>query len=63
MPYSPRTKPRAPVAVPLHWDELSDAKLRADRWTVKSVGKRIDAEGDPWKGMARRARALPGARP
>jgi bifunctional non-homologous end joining protein LigD len=58
-PYSVRTKPKAPVAVPLHWDELSDSKLRPDRWTVASVGKRIDTEGDPWKGMARRARALP----
>src|SRR5215216_70853 len=59
VPYSVRTKPRAPVAVPLHWDELSDAKLRSDRFTVASVGQRIDAEGDPWKGMGRRARALP----
>jgi bifunctional non-homologous end joining protein LigD len=59
MPYSTRAKPRAPVAVPIHWDELSDAKLRSDRWTVKNIGKRIDAEGDPWKGMNRRARALP----
>jgi bifunctional non-homologous end joining protein LigD len=47
------------VAVPLHWDELSDRKLRPDRWTVASVAERVDAEGDPWKGMGRRARALP----
>jgi bifunctional non-homologous end joining protein LigD len=59
MPYSPRTRPKASVATPLHWDELSDGKLRPDRWTVKNVGGRIDAEGDPWKGMGRRARALP----
>jgi bifunctional non-homologous end joining protein LigD len=62
MPYSPRAKPRAPVAVPLHWDELSDGKLKPDRWTVKTVGKRVDVEGDPWKGMGRRARALPSRR-
>ena len=59
VPYSVRTKPKAPVAVPLHWDELANSRLRADRWTVASVGERIDAEGDPWKGMGRRARALP----
>ena len=58
-PYGVRAKPRAPVAVPIHWDELSDGKLRPDRWTVKTVGDRIDSEGDPWKGMNRRARALP----
>ncbi len=60
-PYGVRAKPRAPVAAPIHWDELEDAKLRPDRWTVKTIGGRIDAEGDPWKGMARRARALPSA--
>ena len=60
VPYSTRTKGKAPVAVPIHWDELSDSKLRADRWTVKNVGKRIDSEGDPWKGMFRWARTLPG---
>lgn len=58
-PYGVRAKPRAPVAVPLHWEELSDSKLKPDRWTVKTVGDRIDAEGDPWKGMSRSARALP----
>ena len=58
-PYGVRPRDRAPVAVPIHWDELSDSKLKPDRWTVKTVGDRIDSEGDPWKGMNRRARALP----
>lgn len=58
-PYAVRGKPKAPVAVPLRWDELSDRKLSPDRWTVANVGERIDAEGDPWKGMGRRARTLP----
>jgi bifunctional non-homologous end joining protein LigD len=58
-PYGVRPAPRAPVAVPIHWEELSDATLRPDRWTVKTIGARIDAEGDPWKGMGRRARGLP----
>jgi bifunctional non-homologous end joining protein LigD len=58
-PYGVRAKPRAPVAVPLRWEELSDSKLKPDRWTVKTIGARIDSEGDPWKGMARSARALP----
>jgi bifunctional non-homologous end joining protein LigD len=58
-PYSVRSKPKAPVAVPLDWDELSNSRLRPDRWTVRNIGERLDAEGDPWKGMGRRARALP----
>jgi len=60
-PYSPRARERAPVATPLRWEELSDPKLKPDRWTVKTIGARIDSEGDPWKGMARRARGLPDA--
>jgi bifunctional non-homologous end joining protein LigD len=58
-PYGVRAKPRAPVATPVHWEELSDGRLKPDRWTVKSIAARVDAEGDPWSGMARRARALP----
>ena len=36
-PYAVRPLPGAPVATPIAWEELSDSKLRADRWTVKSV--------------------------
>jgi len=57
-PYAVRPRPTAPVAVPIHWDELSDRTLRPDRWTIKSIGQRLD-DGDPWAGMNRRARALP----
>jgi bifunctional non-homologous end joining protein LigD len=57
--YGVRPRERAPVATPLRWDELSDRRLRPDRFTIESIGRRIDAEGDPWKGMGRRARSLP----
>ena len=60
-PYTVRSRPKAPVAVPLRWEELSNGRLRPDRWTVGNVGDRLD-EGDPWKGMGRRARALPSRR-
>jgi DNA primase len=53
-----RPRPTAPVAVPLHWEELSDKSLRPDGWTVANVGARLEA-GDPWEGMSRRARAFP----
>ena len=61
-PYGVRARPNAPVAVPLHWDELSDRALKPDRWTLKTVGKRVESEGDPWNGMGRAARALPKAK-
>jgi bifunctional non-homologous end joining protein LigD len=57
-PYAVRPRPKAPVATPLHWEELSDRALKPDRWTIKNIEARV-ADGDPWKGMARRARALP----
>jgi bifunctional non-homologous end joining protein LigD len=56
-PYSVRPRPKAPVAVPLHWEELSNRALKPDRWTVKNVAARL--EEDPWSGMNRHARALP----
>jgi bifunctional non-homologous end joining protein LigD len=58
-PYAVRARPGAPVAMPVRWEELSDRRLKPDRWTVKNAGARVDAEGDPWKGMARHARKLP----
>jgi bifunctional non-homologous end joining protein LigD len=58
VPYSVRARPNAPVAVPLHWDELSNPALKPDRWTVNNLSARLE-EGDPWDGMTRHARALP----
>jgi bifunctional non-homologous end joining protein LigD len=61
-PYGVRPRPKAPVAMPIHWDELSDSRLKPDRWTIKNAVQRLESEGDPWKGMMRRARKLPAAR-
>jgi len=60
-PYGVRPKRRAPVAMPIHWEELSDAQLRAERWTIANAGARLLDQGDAWKGMGRRARTLPAA--
>jgi bifunctional non-homologous end joining protein LigD len=60
-PYAVRALPDAPVATPLHWEELSDRRLSAQRWTVKTIRERLDDGGDPWKGIARSARRLPAA--
>jgi bifunctional non-homologous end joining protein LigD len=61
-PYGVRARPKAPVAMPIRWDELSDRNLKPDRWTVKNAGRRLESEGDPWRGMMRRARKLTAAR-
>jgi bifunctional non-homologous end joining protein LigD len=57
-PYAVRPRPAAPVATPLHWDELADPRLGPERWTIETIGDRLSAEGDPWKSMARHARGL-----
>jgi bifunctional non-homologous end joining protein LigD len=61
-PYAVRAREKAPVAMPIHWEELSDRRLKPDRWTVRNAAARLESEGDPWKGMMRRARKLPAAR-
>jgi bifunctional non-homologous end joining protein LigD len=58
-PYAVRARPGAPVATPLRWEELDDERLRADRWTLRDVGRRVEAGGDPWAEIRRSARSLP----
>ncbi|OBA60909.1 ATP-dependent DNA ligase [Mycobacterium sp. 1100029.7] len=59
-PYSVRARAGAPVATPLEWDELDARGLRADRFSIRDVPKRLGAQGDPWADMFRHARSLTG---
>jgi bifunctional non-homologous end joining protein LigD len=61
-PYAVRPLAGAPVATPIAWDELSDSRLRADRWTVTNVLRRLRAKGDAWADIASFARGLSRAR-
>jgi bifunctional non-homologous end joining protein LigD len=56
-PYSVRARAGAGVATPLAWEEL-DKTRRSDQYTLKSVPKRLEQLGDPWKHMQRHARSL-----
>jgi bifunctional non-homologous end joining protein LigD len=58
-PYGVRPRPGGPVAMPIHWEELSDRKLAPDRWTIADAADRLASEGDAWKGIGRSARKLP----
>jgi bifunctional non-homologous end joining protein LigD len=51
-PWSVRPKARAPVAVPLTWEELG--RSRPDRWRLGTIGPRL-SEGDPWADIDRLA--------
>ncbi|HWF70794.1 MAG TPA: ATP-dependent DNA ligase, partial [Mycobacterium sp.] len=59
-PYSVRARAGAPVATPLEWDELDTRGLRADRFTIRDVPKRLAGQRDPWADMFRHARSLSG---
>jgi DNA primase len=59
-PYSVRARAGAPVATPLEWDELDTRGLRADRFTIRDLPKRLAGQRDPWADMSRHARSLSG---
>jgi bifunctional non-homologous end joining protein LigD len=61
-PYAVRPRPKAPVATPLHWEELEESATRADRWTLASVPARLERDGDPWRELTRTAQTLTAAR-
>jgi bifunctional non-homologous end joining protein LigD len=57
-PYAVRPRPGAPVATPLHWDELRDPGTRPDRWTLRTLPHRLERDGDPWRDIARQGQSL-----
>jgi bifunctional non-homologous end joining protein LigD len=61
-PYSVRPRPKAPVATPLRWEELSERGTRADRWTLSELLRRVERDGDPWEQIAARPQTLGEAR-
>jgi bifunctional non-homologous end joining protein LigD len=58
-PYAVRPRENAPVALPIHWDELSDGRLKPDSWTMRTAPERLESDGDAWQGMGRHAKLLP----
>jgi bifunctional non-homologous end joining protein LigD len=60
-PYSVRARDGAPVATPLRWEELEDAKLRADGFGIHDALRRAERDGDPWAQIARHAGTLTAA--
>jgi bifunctional non-homologous end joining protein LigD len=57
-PYSVRARPDAPVATPLRWEELSETSTRPDRWTLRTLPRRLERDGDPWADIGSSARSL-----
>jgi bifunctional non-homologous end joining protein LigD len=58
-PYAVRPRPGAPVSAPIRWEELDEPDLAPDRWTIRNVGARVTAIGDPWAGLQADQQVLP----
>jgi bifunctional non-homologous end joining protein LigD len=58
-PYSPRATPGAPVSAPIEWDELEDARLRSDRYTIRTIGRRLEERGDLFEPVLTTHQTLP----
>jgi len=58
-PYSPRPAPGAPVSAPIDWDELDDKTLRPDRFTVRTILRRIEERGDLFRPVLDEPQVLP----
>lgn len=51
-----RARPGAQVSTPVAWDELDD--IDPDELTIKTVPKRLEADGDPWATMYEQPQTL-----
>ena len=54
-PYTVRARPGAPVATPLDWPELDDARLTPNRYTISTIFRRLGQKDDPWRDIDRHA--------
>lgn len=52
-PFSLRPIESAPLATPIHWDELEDEKLTPQSYNLKNIFKRLNKLDDPWKDMSK----------
>jgi bifunctional non-homologous end joining protein LigD len=57
-PYAVRALPGAPVATPISWDELGGRRLGPRTYHLGNIRRRVSTVGDPWEGIARRARTI-----
>ena len=61
-PYAVRARPGAPVAAPISWAERGDQAMHSERFTRRTIARRLADDEDPWRDLRRRARGLGPAR-
>ena len=57
-PYAVRALAGAPVATPLHWEELDNRRLDPQGWSITNIVSRLADHGDPWAAMSRHVGSL-----
>jgi bifunctional non-homologous end joining protein LigD len=57
--YSTRARAEATVSTPLAWEELGP-QMQSGRFTVGNLMHRLAHVPDPWQGLRKKARRLPG---
>ncbi len=57
-PYSTRSRPGAPVAMPLRWEDLKPS-LDPAAFTVRKVQRHLRSAADPWEGIGKVRQRLP----
>jgi bifunctional non-homologous end joining protein LigD len=55
--YSARARAAATVSVPISWDEVTP-RLNPERWTIKTLPRRLKTTKDPWASYFRKKQAL-----
>ncbi len=53
-PYSVRALPGAPVATPIHWEDLDHIET-SQKYNVKNVFRLLEKKSDPWANMMKHA--------
>ncbi len=56
-PYAVRAHPKAPVATPLRWEELSRL-TKSTQYTIKNIFKKLDKDGDAWEHINKHAYSI-----
>ncbi len=61
-PYAIRAREGAPIATPITWQELKSPTMHAQRYTIKTIFRRLTQRGDPWKEIDASAQSITQAR-
>ncbi|MEY2934000.1 MAG: hypothetical protein RL033_4749 [Pseudomonadota bacterium] len=59
--YAVRARSGAPVSAPCTWPEIEAGTVHAQTFTLRTMGRRVEAVGDPWRELHDRGQSLSAA--